>query len=616
MPIDKPMTRFSRPDDIQSPVPSRSLASKSDLDEFLSAGEMVEDKQTSEALSQVRQQEQTLSQEESQMEKAKLAQSLITGAGGAVGFETGRRLFPGSPAVGTLAGAASSLVAAGLTSDIVTNSVRELFGLKKASREEINDADSEAVQNELISLGIGGGVKAITNVGGRLLQSALNNTSQSRLKALVDLEQGLTALKKGATASMTSREAKEYLGGALDQRLKKNSAAISSFLTKASVLESKKGKSSALNLMNGLRETLQNEGAIFVDDVLMGFDPSRIGPTGKAIAPFGDSKSGRSILNDLVEKYEYLRRQKNGTDVPIRVIDDIRDSFRNISKSGRKEEYSGAGIAAYEKLQGLAAQDRDIAFQRLFSGTVDEKNVSDAYLKYKDEIDTLEGAKSILSSNDISDLIIRDTSSKQKANIISDVVSLFGKESEVTNSLRSAFVNDLLTPDPVVGFANPNKILRKIEEADQSLVSLFSKKEIIDFKKSAIFAKRLNTKNFANSEASQEFTNSLVNLASSASTNPQQTARNMFKILKDNKLVLDEWTDKMIERARSMPKRDGERIQNIADSIADYLAFSRIEEGKNGVIKAIPGPILTRMLANKIRSGSSSESVGNQEEQQ
>jgi hypothetical protein len=457
-----------------------------------------------------------------------------------------------------------------------------------------------------MSAGIGMGVKALTYTGGRLIQAASNATEYARAKSLVDLEQGLTALKKGATSRMVGQEVKESVLGLLKQRELQRSNAIAEVMSSASAMESQRGLSDARGLMQGIRETIEREGGIFVDGVFTGINPQRATKKGAPAYAFGDAQEGTSTLNRLIEDYDFLRSKGNGASVPVQVIDNIREAYFNLSHAGSKE-YSGAVRSMFDRLQGLAAKDRDANFARLLAGTANEGKAVKAYTEFTDEIDILKNASSLVASSEMSDLIIRDTNTKQKANIVADVVRIFGNDSEAAHGLRNAFLVDALTPDPVVGFPNPNKVLRKLQEAETALGTLFSKADILKMRKSAVLAKRLNAKNFAGSAGSNELTSALSDVFSATTGGVAQKAQLAFEMFKSNKLVLDEFNEKLLARARSKSARSGEEIEEVFKTIGDFLAFSSEEVSKTGVIRVVPGPVLTRLFANKMK-GKGSES--------
>lgn len=594
MGIRKPLQGFSAPSDIQTSVANRAPAQE-DQDPFLQGAIEVPDQQTEADLQSVRKEEESLAREQVISQRAQALETLLTGAAGGIGAEVGARALGGGLGGRLLGAPALGAVAAIGASYLLSDPVRSAFGLQPKTKGQKDLAAEDAAVDEILSQGLGAGVKALTYMGGRLIQSAANNSEYARAKSLVDIEQGLSAMKRGASARMTGQEVKESVLGILKQREQQRAQAISSVMSSASAMEAQRGLSSARQLMQGLRETIEREGGVFVDDVFTGINPQRATAKGKAVYPFGDDKEGTSVLSRLVEDYEFLRSKNNGNAIPISVIDNMRNAYVQSSNIGIKE-YSGAIRSMFDRLQGMAAKDRDENFVRLLSGTAQEGSALRAYSSFTDEIDTLKNAQSLLASSDMADMIIRDTGSKQKANIVADVVKVFGADSEAANGLRNAFLVDALTPDPVVGFPNPSKILKKVAEAEGSLATLFSRSDILKMRKTALLAKRLNAKNFAGSAGSDEFTSAMADVFAATTGGVSQKARVAYDMLKSNKLVLDQFGEKLLAKARSKPARTGEEIEEIAKAIGDFLAFSSEEVSKSGIIKLVPGPVLTRLF--------------------
>lgn len=496
----------------------------------------------------------------------------------------GNVVSPGT--VGTVAG-----ITAGVLAQVNADKIfRDMFGIDQPKNESEQDKIiKNAILDEVAGAGIGAIIPQMLRYGVKAVSGIANGAEINRVRALTTLESVLNKFESAFGSKITQEEAERRFSGLLASEREQSGKAIGNIKNAAALIENQSGqKSSVSNAMTALQEVLQKEGVIFKDNEILGLTE------GAGTAPFSlPAARGKRILNDLINEYNAMYssvKQRKG--LPVSEIDKLGTSFE--VKASEQATLPGKSTyvqKVYNDISRALNQDRDFAYDRLLKGTVYENTWKEKiWAPNEERLGLLKEAQNAFANENISQMVIEN-----RPDLVRKMVSVFGSDSDVVSSMKDVFVKSLLEKDPGLGVVNPIKVIQKINSSGKMLNELFSPEDVISMKRFALQAKRLNSSRFGSSAASDRFADDAVDVVSKM-TSPRQAAAALYEIGSSNMEVFKKINSAILNRAKSLPPRDADKWNDMAQSLVDYMSLSNQVTTQTGVVKMIPGPLLKRVL--------------------
>lgn len=519
--------------------------------------------------------------------------STLAGAGTAGLFNLTRLGNVVSPGI---AGAAAA-VGAGILTQVKTDKLyRDIFGIDQPKTESEKDKIlKDAILDEVSGYGIGAAVPLAIRWGTKALSGIANGAEINRVRALTTIESVLGNLESAFGSKLSQKEVGERFLGMLAKERELAGTSIGNIKNAASMIENHSGSTSSVsNTIKAFQDILQKEGVIFKDNEIIGI------AEGRGMAPFSvEGTRGKRELNKLISQYgEILSAVKQRKGIPVSEIDKLGTSFESMASA----EAAQPGNSTYlQKSLGDISRalnsDRDIAYDRLLTGTEYEKIWKDKiWAPNQNKLGLIKDAQNAFSNENISRIVVEN-----RPDLVNKMISVFGKESEVVSSMRDVYVKRLLEKDPGLEVLNPNKVLQKLNTSDSVLSDLFSTKEIVEMKRFAVQAKRLNSSRFASSVGADRFADDAISIAAKI-TNPKAAASALYEIASQNAGVYKKINSALLERAKNLPPRDADFYNDLAERLSDMATFSVPVSGPSGIIKLVPGPLLKRILVREMPS--------------
>ena len=488
-------------------------------------------------------------------------------------------------------------MAAGAAAQIAADEpLREALGLSPATDK--HKVAREAILDELA----GQGMASAMAVGGKALAKAAtaiaNNTEFNKVKALADVEIILKKLESASASSLTKDEVNQKLAGVLSETRRVEGEKIGAILNSAAFIERQSGhKGNAEALLQRMNQALSEEGAIFDSGKLVGFVESAKFPYGH---PQGNSARNQ-IAKDYNNLYNLLSDKKG---VGVIDLNKISDLYENMAADVATKAGDSTNIQrVFSEISSAANEDRDNAFAKLLVGTPYESTWKKTYEIAGQRIGVLKEAQNAFASDNIANLVINDTGAGKRAKIVQDIYSVFGANSEPAAALKNAFIKNFLTHDPAAGVINPHFLLRKIESSKEALRIMFAPEEIIQMKRFAAQAGRLNSARFGKSAGAEVFATDAISLASQMPS-PKAASRALFDLASSNVEVYKKISTKLLERAKNSPPRNAEWMNEVASDLSSYLFFSVPEETKFGTTKLVATQLLKKMMQEGVMAKS------------
>jgi len=391
-------------------------------------------------------------------------------AGGAVGGAVGS--FPGS-LTGAGLGGTGAAIASRPAAIAIGKTGRSLLAQLAGSEGETLPDATEVLLETGIDFGMAGmgrllsGVRPAISKVRLAAEKAIQASKEGRLEQLSlgrkEFLEALAEMGKG-----TKREsALNIVDGEVNKIFDNLTSTVRIFRDEAQDEAKRQGKKfSPKALLKELDDILADNGVSFDKSGMATDLPKGL----RSLAPFKDTKSGKSTLEALrkVQNQLVLESKAGGTDLDV--IENVIGGFQNLidfKKAGDIQKPTGEAVKVFKRLRNAARQDETLAItETLGDKLINNKSVTEAFEQASNKLDDVKIMKKIFDP-DKGIKFDRHMFNPDNIKDLRRFKNLFGTESKQWEALKGSYILDIM--DDAIQepnfFVNEKAIFKRLSDS-------------------------------------------------------------------------------------------------------------------------------------------------------